>query len=109
GEWIVDGDAQLRKIAVAHPGGRDRHDERRVFSDAALIVVHEEERPVRLQWSAQAAAKLIEMIERFGDGEEVLCVEMLVASEVEPGAVKLIPAGFRDDVDHPAERPAILS
>ena len=108
-ERIVNGRAQLGKIAAAHPGGWHRDDERLVFRDATLVVIHEEERPVRLQRSAQAAAKLIEMIQRLGNRKEVLRVEMLIPAEVETRSAKLVTSGLRDDVDHPAERPAVLS
>src|SRR2546425_6354737 len=109
GERIVDGHAQLGKIAVAHLRGWYRYDGRLILFNAALVEIHEKKRPVRLQRPAQATAKLIEMIERLRDGKKVPRVEMLVATEVEHGSVKLIAAGLRDDVDPPAKGPAVLS
>jgi N-acetylglucosaminyldiphosphoundecaprenol N-acetyl-beta-D-mannosaminyltransferase len=105
---IVDLHAQLGKIAAAHLHRRHRGQRGPVLQDATHVVVREEERPVLLERPADAAPKLIQMIDRLGRGEVVLLVSPLVPEEVEPRPVKRIAPRLRDDVDHARFRPAVL-
>ena len=91
-----------------HFRGRHRHNGRHGIADAVLIVIHKKECLVLFNRPAQAAAELILMIERSRRREEVSGVEVLIPQKLVCGAMKVIAARFRDDVDHCRQRSAVV-
>jgi hypothetical protein len=75
--------------------------------DAAVFVGEEEEQFVALDGAAEGAAEVVVAVFAAG-GEEVAGVEFIVAEEFEEGAVKVVGAGFGDDVDLGAAVAAVV-
>ena len=93
-ERIVDGAAQFREITCPHQVCGDAGGEGQGIAHAPSLVVHEEEGLVVPDRAAQCPAKLILAEGRFGAAElvieQIVGVELVIAQELEPAAVKLI-------------------
>ena len=98
-----------REIAGALLVGRHRNQSCfHALRRACCLIVAEEEHLPLLDRPADRAARLV-LVECRAVGREVVArVERRVAEELEPGAMKHVAAGFRDDVDDPAVVVAVL-
>ena len=109
---------EFTEIARSHPCGRDGAGGGAAFADDAFFKIAEEEDLAAAvedlgkdDGTTEGEAELVALEGRLrllGSVEEVLGVELLVAEELEGGAVEVVGPGLEVDVDDAAHGAAVL-
>ena len=104
----------FRKIADALFNGGNDSGDRQPLPNLQRLIIAEEKGSVFANGAADAAAELILAVLLFGQGRAAreiviaIRVELIVAQEFKERAVKIVRAGFGQDVDHAARGAADL-